>query len=59
MVAVLQGSGREVTEFRVGGDDRGVNKLVHRLKKLSGSGQVECAYEAGPCGYTLQRRSGG
>jgi len=56
VVALLQGSGREVTEFRVGGDGRGVNKLVNRLKKLSGSGQVESAYEAGPCGYTLQRR---
>ena len=56
VVAVLQGSGREVTEFRVGGDGRGVGKLVRQLQKLSGPGQVECAYEAGPCGYTLQRR---
>lgn len=56
VVAVLQGSGREVIEFRAGGDDRGVSKLLRRLKKLSGPGQVECAYEAGPCGYTLQRR---
>ncbi len=55
VVAVLQGSGREVTEFRVGGDARGVGKLVRRLRELA-PGRIECAYEAGPCGYTLERR---
>lgn len=54
VVAVLEGSSREATEFRVGGDGRGVGKLVRRLKGFGG--RVECAYEAGPCGYTLERR---
>ena len=54
VVAVLVGSGREVTEFRVRHDARGVGKLVRRLKGFGG--RVECAYEAGPCGYTLKRR---
>jgi len=54
VVAVLEGSSRKATEFRVGGDGRGVGKLVRHLKKLEG--RVECAYEAGPTGYTLERR---
>ena len=54
VVAVLEGSAREATEFRVRHDGRGIAKLVRRLKE-SGS-RVECAYEAGPCGYTLERR---
>ena len=54
VVAVLEGSSREASEFRVGGDGRGVSKLVRRLQKFGR--RVECAYEAGPCGYTLERR---
>lgn len=56
VVAVVRGSNREVAEFRVCGDGRGTRKLVRRLQDLSGGGSVESAYEAGPCGYTLQRR---
>lgn len=52
-VAMLAGRARRPEEFRVGGDSRGVRKLVRRLRKVSG--EVECAYEAGPCGYALQR----
>lgn len=55
-VAVLEGGSRRPTEFRVGGDGRGVRKLVRRLGELGGKGQVESAYEAGPTGYALQRR---
>ena len=55
-VATLLGAGSEFTEFRMGGDGRGVRKLVRRLVELSAGGRVECAYEAGPCGYTLQRQ---
>lgn len=55
VVAVLRGTKREVMEFQVRHDKRGVGKLVRRLRELSG-GAVECAYEAGPCGYQLQRR---
>jgi len=54
VVAVLKGSSREATEFRVGGDGRGIGRLVRGLKKLGS--RLECAYEAGPCGYTLERR---
>lgn len=52
-VCVLSGCGTGSEEFRVGGDGRGVSRLVRRLKKLGG--EVQCAYEAGPTGYALQR----
>jgi len=55
-VAVLPTGSHECVEFRVGGDERGAGKLVRRLKQLCDGGAVECAYEAGPCGYALQRR---
>lgn len=53
-VALLPPGGHQPEEFRVSGDARGVGKLIRRLRKLDGG--VECAYEAGPCGYALQRQ---
>lgn len=53
-VALLEQCGCRPEEFRVRGDARGVGKLVRRLRKLDG--RVECVYEAGPCGYALQRQ---
>ena len=53
-VALLPPGGQQPEEFRVGGDARGVGKLIRRLRKQEG--RVECAYEAGPCGYALQRQ---
>ncbi len=53
-VALLRAGSRRPEEFRVRGDARGVRRLVGRLGKLEGG--VECAYEAGPCGYALQRQ---
>jgi len=55
VVAVLRGSDREAREFQVRHDKRGVGKLARRLRELGGS-SLRCAYEAGPCGYELQRR---
>ena len=54
VVAVLEGSSGETMHLSVRHDTRGIAKLVRRLKE-SGN-RVECAYEAGPCGYTLERR---
>lgn len=34
-------------------DERGLGRLVKKLRALSG--KVRCIYEAGPCGYMLQR----
>ena len=55
-VSVLGVGSGTALEFEVGGDDRGIGKLVRRLKKLAAEGRLECVYEAGPCGYALQRR---
>jgi transposase len=55
-VSVLGVGCGDALEFEVGGDNRGIGKLVRRLKKLSGGSRLECVYEAGPCGYALQRR---
>ena len=56
VVAMLGDISGELQEFRVGGDRRGVTKLVRQLQRQQEHGVVECAYEAGPTGYTLERR---
>jgi transposase len=43
-----------VARFTVSNDDRGQKELIKRLRELKG--EVRCVYEAGPCGYGLQRR---
>jgi transposase len=40
--------------FSVEMDNKGIKKLIERLKRESG--EVRCVYEAGPCGYPLARR---
>ncbi len=40
-------------EFGIVHDSAGLGRLVKKLKSLDG--KVRCAYEAGPCGYTLYR----
>jgi transposase len=53
-VAVYEGFEEEpCKETRFSRDERGMGRLVKMLKELPG--QVRCVYEAGPCGYTLQR----
>jgi transposase len=53
-VSVFSAKGSEPVErFEVVPDDRGLARLLKRLK-ARGS-KVRCVYEAGPCGYELQR----
>lgn len=40
--------------FEVVPDEKGVRQLVKKLKSYAG--EVRCVYEAGPCGFVLQRR---
>jgi transposase len=55
-VAVYMPGGREVgLEFEVKNDATGTRRLVRRLRKEA-AGDVLACYEAGPCGYVLQRR---
>ena len=50
-----QGETRFV-DWKTPHDSRGVKRLIGRLKKQAGDGALVCAYEAGPCGYALQRQ---
>lgn len=43
-----------VARFTVSNDEKGQKELIRRLRELKG--EVRCVYEAGPCGYGLQRR---
>ncbi len=54
VVSMLNGR-REAVEWTVVPDCRGVSRLVKKLKREA-AGQIEGAYEAGPCGYALQRQ---
>ena len=55
-VAIMDGGGTVIREGRFAGDGRGVKKLIRMLLELSSGGKIECAYEAGPTGYGLQRQ---
>jgi transposase len=55
-VAVLSGKGnRPEEEWQLANEPRAVKKLMKKLKGMT-DGVVRAAYEAGPCGYPLQRQ---
>lgn len=55
VVAVLRNEElAPVARFTVSNDEKGQKELIKRLRELKG--EVRCVYEAGPCGYGLQRR---
>lgn len=55
VVAVLRNEeAAPVERFTVSNDEKGRRELIKRLKALKG--EVRCVYEAGPCGYGLQRQ---
>jgi transposase len=54
-VAVLPPSGK-VEEFTVDNTEKAIRKLARRLTRASKGKEVRACYEAGTCGYTLQRR---
>jgi len=55
VVAVLRNEEKTPAErFTVSNDEKGQKELIKRLRALKG--EVRCVYEAGPCGYGLQRR---
>src|SRR5216117_720690 len=47
------GRGR-VVEWQVANEPAAVRRLDRKLKREA-PGEVRCCYEAGPCGYALQR----
>ena len=54
-VAVLAPDAAEPTIGTVRNEVRAVNRLRRRLEK-DAPGPIACCYEAGPCGYALQRQ---
>ena len=54
VVAMLVGASSPV-EWRVANEPTAVKRLAQRLRR-EGHGRVHCVYEAGPCGYALQRQ---
>lgn len=55
VVAMLVGERRDPIEWRVANEPSSVRRLGQRLRREGGS-RVQCVYEAGPCGYALQRQ---
>jgi transposase len=54
-VAVVKPGERDVVEWQEPNDARGVKRLVKRLQREA-PGELRACYEAGPCGYALQRQ---
>lgn len=55
VTAVLRPGMQVPEEFTVDNDERSIRKLARRLTRAA-RGEVRICYEAGPCGYALQRR---
>jgi transposase len=55
VVAMLLPGQREPIEWRIAHEPAAVRRLVKKLER-EGNGVVRCCYEAGPCGYALQRQ---
>jgi transposase len=48
--------GRQVAEqWSIEHDEASIRRLVRKLEKEAGGSEIRCCYEAGPCGYALQR----
>ena len=54
-VCVLRPDRDGASEWREPNEERAVKRLIKKLKKEA-VGELVVAYEAGPCGYALQRR---
>ncbi len=54
-IAMLIGDGTTPVAWTVPNEPNAVKRLVRKLEREA-PGQVQCCYEAGPCGYALQRQ---
>lgn len=54
-VALLRWDTSELSEWTAPNEPRAIERLRRRLEREA-PGPIECCYEAGPTGYTLQRR---
>lgn len=58
MLVTRIGPGQEAETWKLANEPRAVRRLARKLVRES-PGEVLCAYEAGPCGYVLQRQLAG
>ena len=54
-IAMLIGEGQTPVTWTVPNEPKAVSRLVRKLEREA-PGDVRCCYEAGPCGYALQRQ---
>ena len=54
-VAMLVGASSTPVTWVVQNEPRAIDRLRRKLERTA-DGRIECCYEAGPCGYALQRR---
>ncbi len=54
-VAVLLPTKKKPVEWTVANEPRAIKRMVKRIVKEGKDNEVRCCYEAGPCGYALQR----
>lgn len=55
VVAMLAGSPGGLVEWRVANEPSAIRRLAKKLQR-EGRVPIHCVYEAGPCGYALQRQ---
>ena len=55
-VAVLAPGAKVAEEFTVDNTETAIRKLVRRVQKLARGTEIRACYEAGTCGFALQRR---
>jgi transposase len=55
-VAMFRPDAEAPEEWQVANREQDVRRLARKLVRAADGGEVRCCYEAGPCGYALQRR---
>jgi transposase len=55
VVAMLLPGAKKAEEWTLSNEPRAIRRLAKKLKRMA-AGEVVAAYEAGPCGYVLQRQ---
>ena len=56
LVLAVQHPGKAVEELEIANEEGAIRKLVRKLERDACGREVRICYEAGTCGYTLQRR---
>ena len=54
-VAMLVGAAETPVAWKVVNEARAIDRLRRKVERAA-PGAVECCYEAGPCGYVMERR---